>query len=265
MLRYDISTLILLLIAGLVSVSGYEILPTNGPQLIMCKSTDCPQLEFTGGYTCMDGNIVMVYNKYSCNHVTERYSECTKHNFTMVVDICDYGEKCVLGYNECLPESECGNGIKDQNEDGIDCGGSCGPCPTCDDRIKNQDETDIDCGGPCKSCNAECNNDADCGTPHYGFKYCYNGSSVRDYISYKCINPGKRNAYCSFVKNTEFIEYCNPYTTCVRGECVDKSKLRTICMRKDCCDTDFRRCDDNVLSGTFPTKYKPEDLEKIAL
>jgi len=102
-------------------------------------------------------------------------------------------------------ESHCRNGMKDQDETDIDCGGpTCNPCetgkscvvnrdcssnqcvaelcktpdePTCNNGMKDQDETDIDCGGlicnPCtgeKSCilNRDCYSnyckDAICGT-----------------------------------------------------------------------------------------------------
>ena len=67
----------------------------------------------------------------------------------------------------------CGDGLKDQNETDVDCGGVCGPCaanrgcaaPTdcvskncpnltcapavCNDSIVNGDESDMDCGGSC--------------------------------------------------------------------------------------------------------------------
>jgi hypothetical protein len=46
----------------------------------------------------------------------------------------------------------CSDGIKNQTETGIDCGGPCAVCPSCTDGIKNQGETDIDCGGPCTAC-----------------------------------------------------------------------------------------------------------------
>jgi hypothetical protein len=72
--------------------------------------------------------------------------------------------------------SLCANGIKDQDETDIDCGGSkCSKCaetklcskdddcaaglfcyqimckkPSCIDKVKNQDETNIDCGGVCE-------------------------------------------------------------------------------------------------------------------
>ena len=49
--------------------------------------------------------------------------------------------------------ASCFNGIKDGDETGVDCGGSCVPCATCDDGIKNGDETGVDCGGSdCEPC-----------------------------------------------------------------------------------------------------------------
>jgi hypothetical protein len=82
----------------------------------------------------------------------------------------------------------CANGIKDQDETDIDCGGAaCPKCaefkacnvnadcatgwcrdqmkcltPTCDDGIKNQDETNIDCGGKCTSSKGSFYYDAAC-------------------------------------------------------------------------------------------------------
>ena len=49
----------------------------------------------------------------------------------------------------------CSDGIQNQSETGIDCGGPCTACvttPSCSDGIKNQNETDIDCGGVCPAC-----------------------------------------------------------------------------------------------------------------
>ena len=64
----------------------------------------------------------------------------------------------VLTITSCDDETNAGgvscfNGIKDGDESGVDCGGSCVPCATCDDGIKNGDETGIDCGGSfCEPC-----------------------------------------------------------------------------------------------------------------
>ena len=63
-----------------------------------------------------------------------------------------------LSISSCDDETNAGgvscfNGIKDGDETGVDCGGSCVPCATCDDGIKNGDETGIDCGGSsCEPC-----------------------------------------------------------------------------------------------------------------
>jgi len=50
------------------------------------------------------------------------------------------------------PKPSCFDGIQNQGEEGIDCGGPCKPCPSCFDGIQNQGEEGIDCGGPCKPC-----------------------------------------------------------------------------------------------------------------
>ncbi len=48
----------------------------------------------------------------------------------------------------------CSDGIQNQGETGVDCGGPCAACPpACDDGIMNGDETGIDCGGAtCPAC-----------------------------------------------------------------------------------------------------------------
>ncbi len=83
------------------------------------------------------------------------------------IDDCAYGY-CADDYStrgidpenlfQCLEEETveetCDDGIHNQNEEDIDCGGLCEACvtlpePTCDDGLRNQGEADIDCGGPC--------------------------------------------------------------------------------------------------------------------
>ena len=57
------------------------------------------------------------------------------------------------GKEDDNPNKEtCFDGIQNQTETGIDCGGVCMACPTCDDGIQNGTETGIDCGGSCDSC-----------------------------------------------------------------------------------------------------------------
>ncbi len=58
----------------------------------------------------------------------------------------------------------CTDGIKNQTETGVDCGGPCAACvtATCTDGIKNQTETGVDCGGPCAACPSGLANGAAC-------------------------------------------------------------------------------------------------------
>ena len=58
----------------------------------------------------------------------------------------------VLTLMACSPET-CTDGILNQNEIDIDCGGECVDC--CLDGIQDHDETGIDCGGSCGSCAIE--------------------------------------------------------------------------------------------------------------
>ncbi len=86
----------------------------------------------------------------------------------------DCGGPCLI---PCSTAS-CSDGIQNQEEEQVDCGGPfCEPCEeaTCDDNILNQGESGIDCGGPCEPCETEesCNDgirnqeeeDVDCGGP----------------------------------------------------------------------------------------------------
>lgn len=58
------------------------------------------------------------------------------------------------GFDPGAATATCFDGIQNQNETGIDCGGVCpAVCPTCDDGTLNGNEIDVDCGGPdCSPC-----------------------------------------------------------------------------------------------------------------
>ena len=51
--------------------------------------------------------------------------------------------------------STCNDGILNNGETGIDCGGKCAACASCNDEAQNQGETGVDCGGPCPACGKE--------------------------------------------------------------------------------------------------------------
>jgi GH35 family endo-1,4-beta-xylanase len=55
----------------------------------------------------------------------------------------------------CATKATCSDGKKNQGEEGVDCGGPCKACaegPSCSDGKKNQGEEGVDCGGPCDAC-----------------------------------------------------------------------------------------------------------------
>jgi len=64
------------------------------------------------------------------------------------------GSGAFITYSTNCGAATCSDGIQNQGETGIDCGGPCPACaaPTCSDGIQNQGELGIDCGGPCTAC-----------------------------------------------------------------------------------------------------------------
>jgi hypothetical protein len=66
--------------------------------------------------------------------------------------IQNQGEAAIDCGGPCAACQSCTDGLKNQGETAVDCGGPCQACSSCTDGIKNQDETAIDCGGSCKPC-----------------------------------------------------------------------------------------------------------------
>ncbi len=87
------------------------------------------------------------------------------------------GVDCGGPCQACAPTATCSDGMQNQGETGVDCGGpcqACAPTATCSDGVQNQGETGVDCGGPCQACETfECNGFAtrywDCCMPHCGW------------------------------------------------------------------------------------------------
>lgn len=62
-----------------------------------------------------------------------------------------------LTVEECLPPAPpapvCGDAVCEAPEETCStCPADCGACPTCNDGIQNQGEEGVDCGGPCPAC-----------------------------------------------------------------------------------------------------------------
>jgi hypothetical protein len=104
--------------------------------------------------SCDDGNVCNGDRELPRGRVRARarLSTCDD-GLACSVDSCDPNEGCFSDASTC---ESCFDGIQNQGEAGVDCGGPCpDACPiaTCTDGVQNQDETGVDCGGvSCDSC-----------------------------------------------------------------------------------------------------------------
>ncbi|MEM4397194.1 MAG: hypothetical protein QW757_01055 [Candidatus Woesearchaeota archaeon] len=124
------------------------------------KKEQCKvQIECSEWSLCMPTNIRTreCYDINNCNGENKKITETEKcdYNATCFDGIKNQNEENIDCGGPCEPCPTCFDGIKNQNEENIDCGGPCEPCPTCFDNKQNQDETDVDCGGSCKPCESE--------------------------------------------------------------------------------------------------------------
>lgn len=84
-----------------------------------------------------------------CSPSEYQIRSCFDNNFCSTIKVKPTEiQRC----NYITRPPNCFDKIKNNNEEGIDCGGRCVPCPSCNDGIKNQDEADVDCGGVCGEC-----------------------------------------------------------------------------------------------------------------
>jgi len=176
---------------------------------------------------------------------------------------CEHGYDCMNGIckavmsgggdNKPLPES-CRNGVKDDDETDIDCGGSCAPCDTsmacampndcaslnctngvclaatCSDMIANGDESDVDCGGPaCLDCvnGKDCTSSTDCAS-----RICTDGM---------CVDPGCADG----IENGDETDVdcggscaaCDPTKGCNQGpDCTSRICAGGVCQQPSCSD-----------------------------
>ena len=86
-------------------------------------------------------------------------------------------------------EPTCNDGLRNQGEAGIDCGGPCEACDRCNDGVRNQGELGVDCGGPCPSCDSQCG-DCDDGDA------CTEDLCVRGECLYRKVEPCCGNGKC---------------------------------------------------------------------
>lgn len=183
---------------------------------------------------------------------TERPPEGTGHDVTGH-DVT--GETASTG-PVTPPEPACDDGLLNQDESDIDCGGatcpqcglgetcqgdgdcasgSCiaGECtePSCSDGAKNGDETDVDCGGGCSTCgdNQGCSSGSDCASQVCMNEVCsppscgdgaQNGNETAVDCGGGCMGCGEGVA-CE-IDSDCLSQFCNA-GTCAPKECDDNS------------------------------------------
>ncbi|MEM4397923.1 MAG: hypothetical protein QW757_04865, partial [Candidatus Woesearchaeota archaeon] len=190
----------------LVNSDNISYIFLNTSKKEQCK----PNIQCTEWSPCLITNI----RTRECFDVNNCNSENTTITETMH---CDYNATCndgILNQGEekvdcggpCEPCPTCDDGILNQGEEKVDCGGPCNPCPSCIDNIQNQDETDVDCGGSCQKCEPEkkCLSHKDCSSFN-----CVNNICAYPTCFDNKLNQGEEKVDCGGP--------CKPCPTCNDG------------------------------------------------
>jgi cysteine-rich repeat protein len=99
--------------------------------------------------------------------------------------ICDNGV--------CTAVETCQDGIQNQDELGVDCGGVCQvSCGTCEDGLLNQDESSVDCGGVCSAEGLTCGDGQVCAD----HDDCASGVCADNFCLGGPVGPGEEEPVC---------------------------------------------------------------------
>jgi len=209
----------------------------NMSPLFECSSeADCGRPAFTGLYACRGGNVYGEYSSYVCV-ADDSGSKCVQLLTMEYVRNCIEPQECVPGLNECRTERSTTIAYT--------------PAVTYTQpaRLPSSTTTLSD---------VTCVRDTNCGIDHYSKPYCTtSGHSVRDYITYTCLNPGTYSSQCTRQKKTYLVDYCGFDQACIMGECVEKRYLSWYCVREDCCATDFSSC------GNYSVQFLPFPIANL--
>jgi hypothetical protein len=194
---------------------------TTAPAPTECiTDLDCG-VSGTTDYFCWNGFIAKDHVTYVCLDRGWYNATCQGTLQREVIDWCRSDEYCLGGKSVCQPNiTSCHDGVRNQEETGVDCGGPCPPCVSCNNGKLDGDETAVDCGGSCPDCTIQCTSNMSCGLSHWEPTYCGEDHSVwQDYITYECRNKGRYNSFCKKSVETRRSDYCGPFNRCERGQC----------------------------------------------
>ena len=109
----------------------------------VCGSQDCDYLDTI----CRD---YIDMNMYCSGSSSTCSAFCSSYTNAPAGTSCGASQECD-GNGNCIQVSHCNNGVKDYDELGIDCGGSCSNHDCCENNYEdsNLGEDGVDCGGVC--------------------------------------------------------------------------------------------------------------------
>jgi hypothetical protein len=189
----------------------------DGECVYICtQDSDCGTNGFIGNGACNLNDVFKNYVTYTCNNPGTLNSHCSNLSVSQLFLDCgesgcgEYGDEYCYGkdlyksrtcHDKGCCDGLCYNNIRTEKLLYQECLYGCSL-------------------NECISPPTICTKDSDCGIDTYtGDKYCKDDDVYRDYIEYKCLNPGLDNSTCEPDSNPRLIEECEDY--CKDGECVE--------------------------------------------
>ncbi|MEK6963010.1 MAG: CARDB domain-containing protein [Nanoarchaeota archaeon] len=125
-----------------------------------CTVQTCPGDQVCVNGNCAAGSSTAVCGNGQCESsesCSSCSSDCGSCGSVCGNSQCESSEtcsSCSADCGACSPQVVCGNGKCESGETSQSCPKDCVTTPTvsCTDGVKNQGESDVDCGGPCPAC-----------------------------------------------------------------------------------------------------------------
>jgi hypothetical protein len=135
--------------------------------------------------------------KWRCKEWSECFINGTRKKECVDLNGCKQNDLTRVFWENCTYIPTCSDGVQNQGETAIDCGGPCKPCGTCFDAVQNNDEEGLDCGGaycePCKNCTNGIQDwketAIDCGGPCLPCPTCSDGIQNQGETAVDCGGP----------------------------------------------------------------------------
>ncbi len=173
--------------------------------------------------------------------------------------------------------ASCRNGVRDEGETGVDCGGAmCWPCAvdwscevdedcqsricsgvclalSCGNGVADNTETDLDCGGPCAPCDdgLGCYSDGDCESG-----VCNGGECVTPHCDDAVLNGRETDVDCG---GSECRACGNGSDCTVNGDCVSGICADGTCVEQGCADGQLNGSETDVDCGGTDCTACPGD------